>query len=232
MDVQEDIMTEIKRAKKMIESGQKNQVAEGFGILQSAHARANSFLEPQDPRAEKQKPPTAQTTTRSKKKAKDSSDIYFPVPHEFSPIRSERPAINHVVIRRIVQGAVKAAYRLKQPQEYSYGEKTKLKALATGDQVETVMHLIESLQPADAIEVALAAQFAIAYLRGVDSSVEYAVQVDLFQFTHSTLEALQRYRAKGAQQISVQYNVNQGQVFNMKQDKAERPPITIDGAMS
>jgi len=40
--------------------------------------------------------------------------------------------------------------------------------------------------------------------------------IELFEFGHQVLEAYQKYRSKGAQQISVQYNVNQGHVVNIK----------------
>ena len=86
-----------------------------------------------------------------------------------------------------------------------------------------VMHLIETLQPADAIEAALASQFAITYVRGIEESVGHTIQIDLFEFSHKALETLQKYRSKGAQQISVQYNVNQGQVVNIKNIKKDEP---------
>jgi hypothetical protein len=94
----------------------------------------------------------------------------------------------------------------------------KPKVVATSDQVEMVMHLIESLQPADAIEAALASQFAITYIRGMDAAEEYSVPIDLFEFGHKVLEALQKY------------HVNQGQVVNIKNVKPENQPVTLEGA--
>lgn len=82
--------------------------------------------------------------------------------------------------------------------------------MATQEQMDMVIHLIESLQPTDAIEVALASQFAITYIRGLDeSSAEYSStssMMELFEFGHKVLETLTRYRTKGAQLISVNYN--------------------------
>lgn len=97
-----------------------------------------------------------------------------------------------------------------------------------------IVHLIESLQPLDAIEAALASQFAITYIRGLEeSSKEYSncsTMMELFEFGHQVLEAYQKYRSKGAQQISVQYNVNQGQVVNIKNIGKENQPIILEDA--
>ena len=166
-----------------------------------------------------------------KKTEKSPEDIYYPVPQDFNPISPDRPLSNREVIRRIIQGTIKAAYRLKDPPQWDYQDNyIKPKAVATNEQVEMVMHLIESLQPADAIEATLASQFAITYIRGIEAAEEYSVPIDLFEFGHKVLEALQKYRSKGAQQISVQYNVNQGQVVNIKTVKSEELPATLDGA--
>jgi len=163
-------------------------------------------------------------------KKKIPEDVYYPVPRDLNLIRAGRPIDNREVVRRIVQGAVKSAYRLKNPTPWDYsGRSVKMKAVATNEQVEMVVHLIESLQPTDAIEAALASQFAITYIRGIEAAEDYSVPLDLFEFGHKVLEALQKYRSKGAQQISVQYNVNQGQVVNIKNVKASGQPITLEG---
>lgn len=98
--------------------------------------------------------------------------------------------------------------------------KGKPKAIATEEQMNMVIHLIESLQPSDAIEAALASQFAITYIRGLEEATnEYSKNlsmVELFEFGHKVLETLNRYRTKGAQMISVNYNHNQGQINNIK----------------
>ncbi len=164
------------------------------------------------------------------KKRKNPEDVYYPVPQDFNPIRIDRPSGNQEVVRRIVQGAIKSAYQLKKPPQWDYkGNYIRPKAVATNEQVEMVMHLIESLQPGDAIEAALATQFAISYIRGIEMAEEHRVPIDLFEFGHKVLETLQKYRNKGAQQISVQYNVNQGQVVNVKNMKSEDELETLKG---
>jgi len=144
-------------------------------------------------------------------------------------MKAEKVPNNKEVVRRIVQGAVKAAYCLKDPTRWdSHNTPDDPKAVATDEQMAMVVHLIESLRPADAIEAVLASQFAITYLRGIETARTHAVPIDLFEFGHTVLEALQKYRSKGAQQISVQYNVNQGQVVNIKNVKKDNPPVTIE----
>jgi len=163
------------------------------------------------------------------KNKKVLEDVYYPVPLDFNPIRVDKPPSNQEVIRRIIQGAIKASYQLKSPSEYDvkYGN-VKVKAVATNEQIEMVMHLVESLQPTDAIEAALASQFAITYIRGIEAAEDRSVPIDLFEFGHKVLETLHKYRSKGAQQISVQYNVNQGQVMNIKNIKRETAPKTLE----
>jgi hypothetical protein len=174
--------------------------------------------------------PTRRKNKSVAKQKKSPEDIYYPIPQDFNLIRTDRPPPNQGVIRQIIRGTIKAAYSLKDPPQWDYQDNyIKPKAVATNDQVEMVIHLIESLQPADAIEAALASQFAITYIRGMDAINEYNVSTDLFEFGHKVLEALQKYRSKGAQQISVQYNVNQGQVVNIKTVKSEDQPVTLDG---
>lgn len=173
---------------------------------------------------------TKEKKSLGNKKKKTPEDVYYPVPMDFNPIRVDKPPSNQEVVRRIIQGAIKASYRLKNPSEYDlkYGG-AKGKAVAANEQIEMVMHLIESLQPTDAIEAALASQFAITYIRGVEAAESHSVPIDLFEFGHKVLETLQKYRSKGAQQISVQYNVNRGQVVNIKHIKPERGPETLEG---
>lgn len=153
-------------------------------------------------------------------KKKNLEEIYYPVPTDFNLEKSNKTPPNNAVIRQIIKGAVKGAYRLKNPSQYDYkGYPVKPKAVATQEQIDMVIHLIESLQPADAIEAALASQFAITYIRGLEeSSKEYSNKsmVELFEFGHKVLETLTKYRTKGAQIISVNYNHNQGQINNIK----------------
>ncbi len=154
-------------------------------------------------------------------KKKNLEDIYYPVPASFALEKPDKPKVNNDVIKQIIRGAVKGAFELKNPREYDYqGNKIKPAAVATQEQMETVIHLIESLQPADAIEAALASQFAITYIRGLEeSSKDYSndsSMLELFSFGHQVLETLTKYRTKGAQLISVNYNHNQGQINNIK----------------
>lgn len=159
----------------------------------------------------------------AKKKDRDLESIYYPVPINFTLDKPDKPKTNNAVIRQIIKGAVKGAYKLKNPSNYDlkYGcAKGKPKAIATEEQMDMVIHLIESLQPSDAIEAALASQFAITYIRGLEEATnEYSKNlsmVELFEFGHKVLETLNRYRTKGAQMISVNYNHNQGQINNIK----------------
>lgn len=162
-------------------------------------------------------------------KEKDLQDIYYPVHRKFNPIRTGRPSANKNIIRRIIQGAVKVAYGIRPSTAWADKDK-KPEALATSEQMEMVIHLIESLQPNDAIEVALASQFAISYIQAIRVDPSNNISLDLFEFGHKVLEALQKYRSKGAQQISVQYNVNQGQVVNIKNvEKGDQPAPVEEG---
>lgn len=150
-------------------------------------------------------------------KKKNLDDIYYPVAQNYNLVTQEKPPIKSEVIRKIIQGTVKGAFKLNEPS-FSYYEKPKYEAIATEDQINMVIHLIESLLPKDAIEAALASQFAITYIRGINDSNNIHslnISMKLFEFGHQVLEALQKYRSKGAQMINVQYNHNQGQVNNI-----------------
>jgi len=166
-------------------------------------------------------------------KNKDLEDIYYPVPANFVPVFENKPTMNETVVKRIIQGAVKGAYRLKDQPLWDYhGNRIRAKAVASSEQMQMITHLIESLQPTDAIEAALASQFAITYIRGLQESSSdlssTSKMLELFEFGHQVLESFQKYRSKGAQQISVQYNVNKGQVVNIKNFKSEDQPIVVE----
>ncbi|CDZ80197.1 hypothetical protein BN1013_00703 [Candidatus Rubidus massiliensis] len=123
---------------------------------------------------------------------------------------------------------------MRNPSSWNCRENSaRAKAVATQEQMDMIIHLIESLQPGDAIEAALASQFVIAYIRGLEeSNGEYSkitTMLELFEFSHQVLETLQKYRSKGAQQISVNYNVNQGQVVNIKNVNQAEHPLTLEG---
>lgn len=155
-------------------------------------------------------------------KKKELTDIYYPVPQEFLPDQSEKSPMNKAVIKRIIQGTVKAAYRLKEPSLWGYQQvPIKPKRVATQEQMDMAINLIESLEPSNAIEAALASQFVISYIRGLEKSQgdhpkEIDLTLKLFNFSHQALEALQKFRSKGAQLISVNYNHNQGQINNIQ----------------
>ncbi|NDD58690.1 MAG: hypothetical protein EBZ47_05470 [Chlamydiae bacterium] len=165
-------------------------------------------------------------------KRRNPEDIYYPVPASFTLEKPDKPKVNNTVIKQIIRGAVKGAFELKNPREYDYqGNAVKPSAVATQEQMEIVIHLIESLQPADTIEAALASQFAITYIRGLEeSSKDYSndSMLELFSFGHQVLETLTKYRTKGAQLISVNYNHNQGQINNIKIVDNEKQSETIE----
>ena len=168
-------------------------------------------------------------------KKKNLEDIYYPVPAHFTLEKPNKPPIDNSVIKQIIKGAAKGAYKLKNPSDYDlkYGyAKGKPKAIATQEQMDMVIHLIEALQPVDAIEAALASQFAITYIRGLEESTKdysnNSSMMKLFEFGHRALEAINRYRTKGAQLISVNYNHNQGQINNIKIVDAEKQHATIE----
>lgn len=167
-------------------------------------------------------------------KKRKLEDIYYPVPKNFNLIQSGKQPINQEVIRNIVQASVKGAFQLKDPCAWDYhGNPIKPKAVATFEQIEMITHLIESLQPLDVIEVALASQFAITYIRGLHESTvgnsDDSLMLEFFEFGHRVLETLNRYRTKGAQLINVQYNHNQGQINNYRVVKQEdKPGSTIE----
>jgi len=168
-------------------------------------------------------------------KNKSREDLAFPVdviPKIGAPAK---PQENPNVIKSIIQGAIQGAYQLKTPSEpskYSSDYGKKQKSLVTEEQIQLVTHLVESLQPTDAIEAALASQFAISYIRGLKASQEghnANSSLDLFRFGHEVLEAMTKYRAKGAQQIQVNYNHNQGQINNIKvvESTNQQEPIEV-----
>lgn len=168
----------------------------------------------------------------AKKKKRTIEEMAFPIAKIPTFAQPTRPAENPNVIRQIILGAIQGAYHLKTPIEpspcsYNYGKKQP--PLVTQDQIQFVTHLIESLQPTDAIEAALASQFVISYIRGLDASTgSYSIDhiIRCFEFGHQVIETLTKYRTKGAQQIQVNYNHNQGQINNIKVvEKEDLQPI-------
>jgi len=156
-------------------------------------------------------------------------DIYYPVPNNLSLSRVGKKPLNKTIVKGLIQNTIIGAYQLKDPHT-RFGEDIETPtSVATQEQIDTVINLVEALEPKDAIEVALASQFAIVYVRGLlESCKDYSnenTMLKYFEFGHQVLEAFQKYKSKGAQQISVQYNVNKGQVFNVKNMKKAAKPI-------
>lgn len=152
-------------------------------------------------------------------KKKSPEDVYFPVPQNFSLAPAVKPPVKQEVIRKIIQSTIQGAYCLRPPPAYDYqGYRVKPKPVATIEQVEMVVSLIEALQPIDAIEATLASQYAISYIRGLAASnadyTGHKMILDWFAFGHQVLETLQKFRSKGAQLISVQYNHSQSAQIN------------------
>lgn len=165
----------------------------------------------------------------SKKKSRE--DLAFPVATIPSLTQPARPVENPLALKKIIQGAIKGAYCLKTPTPSYYDEGKKQEPLVSEEQVQLVTHLIESLQPTNAIEAALAAQFAITYVRGLEESSDtYGLSkaLELFGFSHQVLEALQKFRSKGAQLISVNYNHNQGQINNIQIVEKDDPQQVLE----
>lgn len=168
-------------------------------------------------------------------KKKSREDLAFPVVISNLGMPT-KPQENLNVIKAMIRGAIKGAYRLQTPSEpnpYSSEYGKKQKPLVTDEEVQFVTHLIESLEPANAIEAALATQFAITYIRGLkEAQSHYPCDINstlkLFEFGHRVLETLTRYRTKGAQLISVNYNHNQAQVNNFNLGKEDNPQAAIE----
>jgi len=156
-------------------------------------------------------------------------DRFFPIANIPKMNQPMKPAESSAVIKKIIQGAVQGAYQKKLPSKYDI--QNGYASPMPNEQIEFVTHLIESLQPQDAIEAALASQFSISYIRGLKAAQgDYNTPAawDLFRFGHEVLETLIRFRSKGAQQIQVNYNHNQGQINNIKVVESKNKQETIE----
>ncbi len=170
------------------------------------------------------------------KKKQSREELAFPVATIPNLSHPTKPANNPAVIKQIIRGAIQGAFHRQTPSEpnpYSSDYGKKQKPVVTEEQIQFVTHLIESLEPANAIEAALASQFAITYIRGLEKSQgchtnDLNLTIQLFEFGHQVLEAFQKYRCKGAQLISVNYNHNQGQINNIKIVEKEDSQPTIE----
>jgi hypothetical protein len=159
----------------------------------------------------------------------DIEDIAFPITAIPSFSQGIKPAENSSAMKKIIRGSIQGAFQKKTPSDYDIKYDRVNLPCVKEDEVQLVIHLIESLQPSDAIEAALASQFAISYIQGLKSSIDYSQKMmELFGFGHQVLETLQKYRSKGAQQIQVNYNHNQGQINNIKVIESENKEKPIE----
>lgn len=166
-------------------------------------------------------------------KKKPREDMYFPIPQGISLRPSSQFEDDPGLTRQIVRQTLQAAYRRDMPEppgpwHHDYGKKPK--PLVSDEQVLHVTSLLQAIQPTNAVESALAAQFVACHTYGMREFTKNSTKwaLNLFEHSHKALDALQKYRNKGQQQINVQYNVNQGQVVNIKQAKGEIKPEIID----
>ena len=156
-------------------------------------------------------------------------DIHYPIPTDLKlNVVSTNIDDNPKVQRHIIRQAIMAAFPVKEPSDSQYDRETDCwydlepVPLATDEQIELVTSIMQSLQPVDTIEAILAAQFAISHIHGMDKLKRDSNRVEAFEdfeFGHTVLGVFQKYRTRGAQQIQVQYNVNQGKIVNIKTDK-------------
>jgi hypothetical protein len=161
--------------------------------------------------------------SKQKQVQKNVFDISLPIPKGFSlsnpqPTQPMGPDLQ----KQIVRQAIKAAYHISDWAAKQDDVFTPAKQLASNDEINMVTALMQSLQPTNAVEAALAIQFTSTYIQGIKElqggNTRFAMP--LLTFSQTTLESIYRYRNKGMQQINVQYNVNQGQVVNIKNLKA------------
>jgi hypothetical protein len=162
---------------------------------------------------------------------KELIDICFPVPQNFSLSVPAKIDTKENVKRYIFQQTIRAAYLKKIPYDFTSEYKPKKPyQLVSDEEIENVVSLFQAIGPQDALEMALAQQFIVTHIQAIDSaSGNYGMSekdMKKFELTHKILETLMKYRCKGAQQIQVNYNHNQGQINNirvMESDKSEEP---------
>ena len=171
----------------------------------------------------------------AKKTKKALADVCFPVPHNFALTTTSVPATiesNEVVKKSLFQQTIKTAYQISIPSSFtSSWNREKPYQLVSEEQIEMVSSLFQAIQPQDASEAALAQQFIIVLLLAIDSAKSGLSDRDIkkLELSHQILETLQKYRSKGAQQIQVNYNHNQGQINNINMVNQETAPTTIEG---
>lgn len=178
-------------------------------------------------------PKTKENRSCMAKKKKKLDDVCFPVPKDISLAVTQKIDDNITLKNHLFQQTIQTAYQISIPYSFTASyEPEKPYQLTTDEQTETVAKLFQAIQPQDAVEMALAQQFIVVHLQAMNSAKSGISEKDIkkFELTHQILETLTKYRAKGAQQISVQYNVNQGQVVNIKGGRgSEEEPLTLKG---
>ena len=155
-------------------------------------------------------------------KRKEPVDIRLPIPVDAS-LSNPPTTLEPKLEKQILQLALKASYEISDYNaEYDSGF-SKPYQLFSDDRINMVTSLMQSLQPTNSVEAALAIQFAATYIQGAKYLQHGHVKLamPLLAFSQTTLDSLNRYRNKGMQQINVQYNVNKGQVVNIKSEKTE-----------
>lgn len=137
-----------------------------------------------------------------------------------------------ILQKQILHLAIQAAYgvtdynakKLTSDWKGNFDTEEKVEA----DKINMVVSLMQSLQPTNAVEAALAAQFTVMHIRGMEDlkTDNERTALQSLAFSQQTLDSFNKYRNKGMQQINVQYNVNKGQVVNIRTEEAsinERP---------
>ena len=150
-------------------------------------------------------------------------DIFYPIPKDTTLSLPASTELKERLGTQFIRQALKASYRVTEPTAFDLKYHGPAKALVTNEQIELVTNLLGSLEPRDSIETALAVQFTVTYIHGMKAIQVYGDEkkaLALLAFGHQALDMLQKYRNRGAQQINVQYNVNQGQIVNVKNEGA------------
>lgn len=167
--------------------------------------------------------------------AKSLEDICFPVPQNFSLSVPAKIESKEKVTKYVFQQTIQAAYQRKVPYNFtsSYDPVTPYQ-LVSEEEIENVVGLFQAFQPQDALEVALAQQFIVTHLQAMKSVNSGICERDIrkFELTHRILETLMKYKTKGAQQIQVNYNHNQGQINNIKVEATiQQEPIEVQNEL-
>lgn len=168
-------------------------------------------------------------------KRKKLEEVCFPIPEDASLSVQQSVDENACLKGHIFQQTVQTAYQISIPYSFTseYSRERPYK-LTTEEQTETVLSLFRALQPKDAVELALAQQFIVTHIQAINSVKNGIGEKDIkkFELTHQILETLTKYRTRGAQLINVQYNLNQGQIVNIKgAQRGADESVTLDGEL-